>query len=119
RSYRYWAFCRDECRNGMLAGADICTLGPTTIVASFLDRYILNSTLHSFPTRRSSDLAHGGRRCTGRGARAARGRCRPRRGRATSDRKSTRLNSSHVEKSYAVFCLKKKNALPPRAVAAR
>src|SRR5690349_22403198 len=29
-------------------------------------------------------------------------RCRP-------DRKSTRLNSSHVEISYAVFCLKKKN----------
>src|SRR5690349_23454223 len=26
-----------------------------------------------------------------------------------SDRKSTRLNSSHVEISYAVFCLKKKN----------
>src|SRR5690349_22228712 len=25
------------------------------------------------------------------------------------DRKSTRLNSSHVENSYAVFCLKKKN----------
>src|SRR5438874_8342828 len=25
-----------------------------------------------------------------------------------SDRKSTRLNSSHVETSYAVFCLKKK-----------
>src|SRR6266576_3667445 len=25
------------------------------------------------------------------------------------DRKSTRLNSSHVERSYAVFCLKKKN----------
>src|SRR5438874_4600811 len=24
------------------------------------------------------------------------------------DRKSTRLNSSHVERSYAVFCLKKK-----------
>src|SRR5438874_9118577 len=24
------------------------------------------------------------------------------------DRKSTRLNSSHVESSYAVFCLKKK-----------
>src|SRR5690606_40094540 len=28
---------------------------------------------------------------------------------ATSDRKSTRLNSSHVKISYAVFCLKKKN----------
>src|SRR5690349_24176485 len=27
---------------------------------------------------------------------------------ARSDRKSTRLNSSHVEISYAVFCLKKK-----------
>src|SRR5437870_11508285 len=26
------------------------------------------------------------------------------------DRKSTRLNSSHVATSYAVFCLKKKNA---------
>src|SRR5690349_22136114 len=26
-----------------------------------------------------------------------------------SDRKSTRLNSSHVEISYAVFCVKKKN----------
>src|SRR5436305_13664212 len=25
------------------------------------------------------------------------------------DRKSTRLNSSHVRSSYAVFCLKKKN----------
>src|SRR5690625_5354711 len=28
---------------------------------------------------------------------------------AESDRKSTRLNSSHVAISYAVFCLKKKN----------
>src|SRR5690606_28854003 len=27
----------------------------------------------------------------------------------TKDRKSTRLNSSHVKISYAVFCLKKKN----------
>src|SRR5690554_7574844 len=27
------------------------------------------------------------------------------------DRKSTRLNSSHVRISYAVFCLKKKNKL--------
>src|SRR5690606_41349487 len=29
--------------------------------------------------------------------------------RAGLDRKSTRLNSSHVKISYAVFCLKKKN----------
>src|SRR5690349_24002091 len=29
------------------------------------------------------------------------------------DRKSTRLNSSHVEISYAVFCLKKKKSQSP------
>src|SRR5690349_24219874 len=29
-------------------------------------------------------------------------------GNPSTDRKSTRLNSSHVEISYAVFCLKKK-----------
>src|SRR4051812_4383783 len=29
----------------------------------------------------------------------------------TTDRKSTRLNSSHMSISYAVFCLKKKNAI--------
>src|SRR5690606_41961399 len=29
---------------------------------------------------------------------------------AAADRKSTRLNSSHVKISYAVFCLTKKNA---------
>src|SRR5438477_6938282 len=28
---------------------------------------------------------------------------------AQTDRKSTRLNSSHMSTSYAVFCLKKKN----------
>src|SRR6202041_1172083 len=37
------------------------------------------------------------------------------------DRKSTRLNSSHVEISYAVFCLKKKHhgALDPAVLAAK
>src|SRR3712207_8768208 len=30
-------------------------------------------------------------------------------GRSVRDRKSTRLNSSHANISYAVFCLKKKN----------
>src|SRR5438270_6369846 len=30
---------------------------------------------------------------------------------AAADRKSTRLNSSHSQSSYAVFCLKKKNLL--------
>src|SRR5690349_23970487 len=32
--------------------------------------------------------------------------------RIQGDRKSTRLNSSHVEISYAVFCLKKKKKMP-------
>src|SRR5690554_7072576 len=31
--------------------------------------------------------------------------------RITKDRKSTRLNSSHVRISYAVFCLKKKTTI--------
>src|SRR5688572_32106340 len=31
-----------------------------------------------------------------------------------SDRKSTRLNSSHSQISYAVFCLKKKKSEQPR-----
>src|SRR5690606_41657107 len=39
-----------------------------------------------------------------RGARSGRVRLRAR----ADDRKSTRLNSSHVKISYAVFCLKKK-----------
>src|SRR2546430_4573984 len=34
-----------------------------------------------------------------------------RRGRGKSDRKSTRLNSSHSQISYAVFCLKKKKII--------
>src|SRR5437868_10747888 len=40
---------------------------------------------------------------------------RPSPGLSTSrlDRKSTRLNSSHVSSSYAVFCLKKKMASQP------
>src|SRR3712207_6868923 len=50
---------------------------------------------------------------------ADRGRCVERRrndsGETDPDRKSTRLNSSHANISYAVFCLKKKKPLtsPP------
>src|SRR3712207_8967216 len=49
--------------------------------------------------------ARGSRRV--RGAGAARARLAARRA-AAGDRKSTRLNSSHANISYAVFCLKKK-----------
>src|SRR5207302_8829835 len=76
--------------------------------------------LPSFPTRRSSDLAVGtaARQRVERARRRRRDPCgdsaeRPldsaSRGRIPAgDRKSTRLNSSHVKISYAVFCLKKK-----------
>src|SRR5438067_10630219 len=42
-------------------------------------------------------------------------------GGARADRKSTRLNSSHVSISYAVFCLKKKkdDSTVPRAIRKR
>src|SRR5439155_26024326 len=85
--------------------------------------------LHSFPTRRSSDLKPSSdSRSSGcsrglppSGSRSAtrwpssRYACTSsateppaRAPSARSDRKSTRLNSSHVAISYAVFCLKKK-----------
>src|SRR6266403_195488 len=71
-----------------------------------------------FLERELESAGGGGRQSHGpvpRGARprdrgAARQGCTGalRRGTPQSDRKSTRLNSSHVEISYAVFCLKKK-----------
>src|SRR5439155_24280758 len=82
--------------------------------------------LHSFPTRRSSDLSTGSQ--TRSGASIARRTRSCSHGlptpapsctlstaapipqpRACRDRKSTRLNSSHVAISYAVLCLKKTN----------
>src|SRR5207302_7340225 len=105
----------------------------------FLYRYAPYPDLHSFPTRRSSDLALMGYKkaillplrppqeqtypfglCRALYAHTASaspillvgmeysyssspwGRV------SSGDRKSTRLNSSHVKISYAVFCLKKK-----------
>src|SRR2546421_12900686 len=44
----------------------------------------------------------------GRGLRRGVGYLRSSRGPGSGDRKSTRLNSSHDQISYAVFCLKKK-----------
>src|SRR5690606_41185921 len=86
--------------------------------------------LHTFPTRRSSDLrwpastvsmrfmpivdswpsTRGRARLTvATSSLANRGRSVDRMAVMGGDRKSTRLNSSHVKISYAVFCLKKKN----------
>src|SRR5438067_9658574 len=77
------------------------------------------STLFPYTTLfRSVHHAGGGRRNTEKADRAPRRTFRtsvdcpvlPRgsTGQSTLDRKSTRLNSSHVSISYAVFCLKKK-----------
>src|SRR5438874_6156930 len=78
--------------------------------------------LHSFPTRRSSDLSRlrrrrkplrsqplGSRLLSTPAELHPGGREARHRG-GDGDRKSTRLNSSHVEISYAVFCLKKKKS---------
>src|SRR5438876_11865865 len=71
--------------------------------------------LHSFPTRRSSDLQRSTRlRDVDDGAfdfRSTQIDAPEIHGGTKIDRKSTRLNSSHPSISYAVFCLKKKN--PP------
>src|SRR5699024_12616551 len=89
------------------------------LVILYLSMFVCASyhlVLHSFPTRRSSDLAHGGLEHQDphhhvRGEvldpTASTDARRPALLRA-QDRKSTRLNSSHVSISYAVFCLKKK-----------
>src|SRR5439155_25143722 len=74
--------------------------------------------LHSFPTRRSSDLGGLCPVVEGAGGFVQKQNCGASHERAgdqepltlTADRKSTRLNSSHVAISYAVFCLKKKSS---------
>src|SRR5207248_3943462 len=110
---------------------------PSTPTVSSSDPHRTPPDLHSFPTRRSSDLslsstiscmyfeksrttatlqhwpasdvppprARIGAPCFRARATAA----------TTSDRKSTRLNSSHRTISYAVFCLKKKQDPPTSA----
>src|SRR5690606_41872624 len=78
--------------------------------------YHTHRPLHSFPTRRSSDLraqeedsVHRVRRKGVVKAGSEHLFKKPHRRLALHrDRKSTRLNSSHVKISYAVFCLKKK-----------
>src|SRR5436309_12710291 len=90
----------------------------------FLECVCASRDLLSFPTRRSSDLSPGpsrlpARRRKGRKSltwprtiptRPRRARRKPRGpgpGRDRPDRKSTRLNSSHVKILYAVFFLTK------------
>src|SRR3712207_9452355 len=75
------------------------------------------STLFPYTTLFRSDRAfYGGRVCgvdRGGGEGSGRGKASTRRRgeRGGKDRKSTRLNSSHANISYAVFCLKKKKKI--------
>src|SRR5690606_20322961 len=69
--------------------------------SSFAER---GSTTSSCWKRRTTWAGCGGRTPTPAPAVTCLHRCT----RSRSDRKSTRLNSSHVKISYAVFCLKKK-----------
>src|SRR5699024_12443335 len=84
------------------------------LVPFFLDGPASHRDLRSFPTRRSSDLmaptATGRKRHPGYGDAPLRGAScvTITTWQLSRDRKSTRLNSSHVSISYAVFCLKKK-----------
>src|SRR5438094_7952001 len=72
----------------------------------FSQRAAAHRDLHSFPTRRSSDLERPPREHHP----VAALREPHARGERHLDRKSTRLNSSHRTISYAVFCLKKKTS---------
>src|SRR5699024_12762248 len=101
----------------------------------FFTCYAYHRDLHSFPTRRSSDLRFRKffkginlifnpliivARLFGHQPGNLRGHLNTGFGiqkqGAGPDRKSTRLNSSHVSISYAVFCLKKKKKTSTREV---
>src|SRR5699024_12788442 len=107
------------------------SLLPTSHLQSFcLLRFPLHLHLHSFPTRRSSDLENptylklrpvqdskldrlvAPLLCPGEEIvqtfQSVRDGVVFTTRRVIADRKSTRLNSSHVSISYAVFCLKQK-----------
>src|SRR5438552_5101703 len=74
----------------------------------FVQGYGRRRHLRSFPTRRSSDLLQGGVEPRADTGSSIAPRVVHEDGDPVSDRKSTRLNSSHQTISYAVFCLKKK-----------
>src|SRR5699024_12866731 len=102
--------CRALRYTSFLLLSVLCLLPSST--SFFFHGYGAHRDLHSFPTRRSSDL--GNSRTSGEEAKKEGGNIFDIRTPTAisilvkKDRKSTRLNSSHVSISYAVFCLKKK-----------
>src|SRR5699024_12277799 len=97
----------------------LCLLCPLPLIRLFSFFFACSGPprdLHSFPTRRSSDLRNSPSTKATLIARYYKGEHVPYHTVHKvngyvwlQDRKSTRLNSSHVSISYAVFCLKKKN----------
>src|SRR5205814_10182739 len=98
---------------------------PTMSCFSFNDS-VYHRDPPSYPTRRSSDLPleHGSfaeqridpdaaddEQCVDGSAQGAERRVGDESETRRGDRKSTRLNSSHLGISYAVFCLKKKKTI--------
>src|SRR5256885_13212026 len=89
------------------------TLFPyTTLFRSAVaaDARLRRQRIHRLRARDARNRLHGERGHARRRERARGLRRRERSEETDQDRKSTRLNSSHLVISYAVFCLKKKNA---------
>src|SRR5699024_12295799 len=102
---------------------------PSFVPFSFITLSGIPLVIHSFPTRRSSDLVQiepGAQQLARAGGVGVAPGAERRQLRAVGvqgqvadgtqlapfrDRKSTRLNSSHVSISYAVFCLTKKSLI--------
>src|SRR5438132_8978343 len=87
------------------------------IISFFFHSYGDHPDLHSFPTRRSSDLGAPKISVVWSAGVAVKPMRTASKWSSTRDRKSTRLNSSHTVISYAVFCLKKKKKLHSHTVA--
>src|SRR5947209_14200304 len=87
------------------------TLFPYTTLFRSPRNAPFNSDLLCDCTRTRDDAAHP---CGGHSEQSALYRHLLRRGSDGGDRKSTRLNSSHANISYAVFCLKKKKNTAPQ-----
>src|SRR3712207_7217106 len=90
------------------------TLFPYTTLFRSLE--IVQPQILAFPDEHIPDPAGDVQLAAGPGAQVSRAQEGPRAagGVGQADRKSTRLNSSHANISYAVFCLKKKNKKPHR-----
>src|SRR5215467_6925621 len=84
--------------------ASMSRLEATAIPATELQAKLAEVSKHGTAVDPARRRCHRGLRPTIGGAPITRASCSS----ATGDRKSTRLNSSHLVISYAVFCLKKK-----------